>query len=97
MSWGLMSNGAWDYPANTRGYTSSIVFEYVSSGNELRYAFSLMPTLANGNEMNWNIRKAGSNTMEYTRKYSIIGESGALRLLTFYTRRIWAIMTRVSL
>jgi len=30
MSWGLMSNGAWDYPANTRGYTPSIVLEYVN-------------------------------------------------------------------
>lgn len=25
-----MSNGAWDYPANTRGYTPSAIIEYVS-------------------------------------------------------------------
>ena len=43
MCWALMDNGAWDYPANTRGYSPSIVLEFVSSRNELRYGFSLVP------------------------------------------------------
>jgi high affinity Mn2+ porin len=85
ISWGLMNNGAWDFPANTKGYTPSIVLEYISPENELRYAFSLVPTVANGMEMNWNINKAGSNTLEYTHNYTIDSQKGAMRLVTFFT------------
>lgn len=85
MSWALMSNGAWDFPANTKGYTPSLVAEYVTSKHELRYGFSLVPTTANGMVMNWNINKAGSHTLEYTYNYSIDGKKGAVRLLSFFT------------
>jgi high affinity Mn2+ porin len=85
MSWGLMSNGAWDYPANTRGYTPSIVLEYVTPLNELRYGLSLMPLEANGLKMNWDLNKAQSQTLEFTRHYSLTGKQGKVRFLTFYT------------
>ena len=83
MSWALMSNGAWDFPANTRGYTPSIVLEWVTPKNELRYGFSLLPTSANGMNMNWDISNAGSHTLEYTHNYSLLGGKGALRLVSF--------------
>ena len=83
MSWALMNNGAWDFPANTRGYTPSIVLEWVTPKNELRYDFSLLSLVANGMEMNWNLSKAGSHTLEYTHNYSLSGEKGVLRLVTF--------------
>ena len=85
MSWGLMNNGAWDYPANTRGYTPSLVLEYITPKHEFRYGFSLMPLTANGNDMNWDISKSGSHTLEYTHRHMIGGKRGAIRLLTFYT------------
>lgn len=85
MSWGLMANGAWDYPANTRGYTPSIVLEYVSPKHELRYGISLVPVTANGNEMNWNVSKANSQTLEYTHRHTIGGKAGAIRALAFFT------------
>ncbi len=81
MSWALMSNGAWDYPANTKGYTPGIVIEYVAPQHEIRYAFALVPTTRNGMTMNWNISKAGSHSLEYTYKWN----SGALRFLSFFT------------
>jgi high affinity Mn2+ porin len=85
MSWGLMNNAAWDFPANTRGYTPSVIIEYVNPRNELRYGFSLVGVEANGMKMNWNIDKAGSNTLEYTHHYSLKGANGTIRLLSFYT------------
>ena len=85
MSWGLMSNGAWDYPANTRGYTQSVVLEYVNQKNEFRYGFSLIPTTANGSVMNWDMAKAGSHTLEYTHRYTLGKRDGAIRLLGFFT------------
>lgn len=85
MSWGLMANGAWDYPANTRGYTPSIVLEYVTQKHELRYAISLMPLKANGNDMNWDVSEANSQTLEYTHRHTIKGMEGAIRALVFFT------------
>ena len=85
MAWSLMDNGAWDYPANTRGYTPSLVLEYISPKNEIRYALSLVPVTANGNEMNSNISKANSNTLEYTHNHQIHGKPGAIRILGFFT------------
>lgn len=84
MSWGLMDNGAWDYPADTRGYTPSIVLEYVTPQYELRYGLSLLPKEANGSVMNWEISKANSSTLEYTRKYKLKNRAGALRVLGFF-------------
>jgi len=85
MSWGLMDNGAWDYAANTRGYTPSIVLEYVTPTDEIRYGISLVPKEANGNDMNWEVKKASSQALEYTHRYKIKGKDGAIRLLAFYT------------
>jgi high affinity Mn2+ porin len=85
MSWGLMDNGAWDFPANTRGYTPSVVLEYVTPKNELRYAISLVPLVANGTDMNWNISKANSSSLEFTHRYSLSGKDGAVRLLSYLT------------
>ena len=85
MSWALMDNGAWDYPANTRGYTPSVVLEYVTPRHEIRYGISLMPQKANGNDMNWDLSKSASHTLEYTRKFEINHQKGAIRLLGFYT------------
>jgi high affinity Mn2+ porin len=85
MSWALMSNGAWDYPANTKGYTPSVILEYVTPKYELRYGFSLVPKSANGMIMNWNISKAGSNTLEYTQNYTLDGKNGTFRILSFFT------------
>ena len=85
MNWGLMGNGAWDYPANTRGYVPSIILEYITPKNEVRFGVSLLPTVANGLPMNWNVSKSNSVTLEYTRNYTFSGRKGAIRFLTFLT------------
>jgi high affinity Mn2+ porin len=85
MCWALMDNGAWDYPANVRGYTPSIVLEFVSPRNEIRYGFSLVPMVANGSDMNWHILEANSSTLEYTYRYKLSKRKGAIRLLGFFT------------
>ena len=84
MCWSLMDNGAWDYPANTRGYTPSIVLEYVTPKNELRYAISLEPLEANGNDMDWKINKANAHSLEYAHRYFLKGKPGAVRFLGYF-------------
>lgn len=84
LSWALMSNGAWDYPANTRGYTPSLVLEYVTPRNEIRYGFSLQPKEANGPDVSWKVRDYGAHTLEGTHRYQYRNRPGAVRLLAFY-------------
>lgn len=83
LSWGLMSNGAWDYPANTRGYTPSLMLEYVSPKFEMRYGISMMPTTANGNVMDGNVGKANGQTVEFKYKYSVGKQQGKISVLGF--------------
>ena len=84
LSWGLMSNGAWDYPANTRGYTPSAIVEYISPKFEARYAISMVPVTANGNVMDNHIAKANANSLELKYKYKIKGMAGKVSVLGFY-------------
>jgi len=84
MCWSLMDNGAWDYPANTRGYTPSIVLEYVTPKNEIRYAVSLEPLEANGSDMDWKINKASAHSLEYTHRYFLEEKPGAIRFLGYF-------------
>ncbi len=83
MSWGLMGNGAWDYPANTRGYTPGIIFEYVSPLREVCYAAALLPEDANGSDMNTSIGKSSAHSLEYTMNITHGSKAGVLRLLFF--------------
>ena len=48
MGWAMMYNGAWDYPADTRGYTWGWVHELHTRNWSLRYASAAMPKVANG-------------------------------------------------
>jgi high affinity Mn2+ porin len=85
LSWALMENGAWDYPANTKGYSPSVVIEFVTPVHHLRYGVSLVSTTPNGMVMNWNLTKAGSHTIEYTYNYHIAAKNGTTRLLSYLT------------
>jgi hypothetical protein len=48
MNWTVDNNGAWDYAANTRGYTDGIVAQYIDPAFKARYAIGAMPIVANG-------------------------------------------------
>jgi high affinity Mn2+ porin len=85
LSWGLMSNGAWDYPANVRGYTPGVVLRFVSPRWELRYAAALMPHEANSNNMDWHINKSLSQSLEGGYNYSIHNRTGHIYGLLFFT------------
>ena len=51
MNWSLMGNGAWDYPANTRGYTMGAVVQALYKDWAFRTALTTVPIEANGPEL----------------------------------------------
>jgi hypothetical protein len=51
MNWSLINNGAWDYAADTRGYTVGAALEWIHPDWALRIGSFQMPTVANGPDL----------------------------------------------
>jgi hypothetical protein len=57
-NWTLDNNGGYDYAADTRGYTVGAVVEYQDRAWGARAAVALMPRVANGIDLDWNVGRA---------------------------------------
>jgi len=64
LNWTVDNNGAWDYAADTRGYTYAFIAEYDDADWTVRGALALMPTVANGIDLQWNLRRARGENYE---------------------------------
>ena len=69
MNWSLMGNGAWDYPANTRGYTIGAVVQAVYNNWAFRTAITTVPIEANGPELQFKFGKAMGLVWEIERAH----------------------------
>ncbi len=86
MNWSLMSGGAWDYPANTRGYTYGLTAELIKKNWSIKGAVTMTPETANGPYMDMNIGNAHSETLEFDKNVNINNKKGVVRLIGFYTQ-----------
>ena len=84
LNWSLMSNGAWDYPADVRGYTIGAMAEYRHYDWSIRLASTLEPTEANGAVLNEDWSKANGTTLEIEKNYKIGRLEGTIRALGFF-------------
>jgi hypothetical protein len=85
-NWALWENGAWDYPADTRGYTLGGAGELYLHAWVLRLGIFQEPKVANGLELEHDLRKAAAYTGELERDYALQGRKGAIRVLAFANR-----------
>jgi high affinity Mn2+ porin len=89
LNWTADNNGAWDYAADTRGYTYAFVTEYDDVKWSARYAIALMPTVANGTDLEWNLRRASGQNVELEYRKTPLAflvapeRKGTVRLLGF--------------
>lgn len=83
MAWGVMYNGAWDYPADTRGYTWGWVHEFHTRNWSLRYSSAAEPKVANGPQFDRRLFRDRGDTFEGERRYHIGNRPGAIRLLGY--------------
>jgi high affinity Mn2+ porin len=89
LNWTVDNSGSWDYAADTRGYTYAAVAEYVDKNWSARYGVALMPTVANGVDLDWNLRRASGQNMEFELRKSLLGSlvrpdrKGTVRVLGF--------------
>ena len=89
MNWGLFQNTAWDFAADTRGYSNGVALSYVRPGAVLRVGSFQMPRRANGNVFDANLGRAQGTQAELTVTPTAFGlgdRTPTGRLLGYYTR-----------
>jgi high affinity Mn2+ porin len=80
LNWSLWNNTAFDYAANTRGYTDGVMAAYISPAWSLRYGIYRMPLFANGQTME-TLNRANEQDLELTLSPPSLGT--VVRLLAF--------------
>jgi high affinity Mn2+ porin len=83
LSWGLWASAAYDYPADTRGYTWGAAADLSIGWWSLRAGIFLEPQYSNLMPMEWRIDKARGLVTEFEGRYKLMGKDGAARILVF--------------
>jgi len=84
MNWAAVNNGAFDYAADTRGYTYGLVAELYAGNRVARFGEMLMPTVANGITLDWNIARARGENFEVEYHPALIPKrASVVRALSF--------------
>ncbi|HYM23980.1 MAG TPA: carbohydrate porin [Vicinamibacterales bacterium] len=83
MNWTVDNNGAYDYAADTRGYTWGAIVEYHDRGWAVRFGEMLMPKVANGIDMDWDVARARAENLEIEWRPAVLGRPATIRALTY--------------
>ena len=86
LNWALMDNGAWDYPANAKGYTGGAAVEWHQSRRTLRWGVFMEPAVANGRALDEHLSRALSQVAEWEERFTVGTRAGAVRALLFWNR-----------
>jgi hypothetical protein len=87
MNWTVDNNGAWDYAADTRGYTVGGMAEYDDRSWSIRYGLFAMPTVANGIDMDWAFSRAHGQNGEFELRHSFVPLRKGVTRILFYANR----------
>jgi high affinity Mn2+ porin len=83
-NWSVDQNGAWDYAADTRGYTVGVVADYEDRNWGFRFGEGLMPKVANGIDLVWRPWQVHAENWEYELRHGVVPKkSGVIRLLAY--------------
>ena len=83
-NWTIDNNGAWDYAADTRGYTVGLLADYEDRNWGFRFSEALMPKVANGIDLVWRPWQVHGENFEYELRRGLIpGKAGVVRVLAY--------------
>lgn len=88
LNWSLLTHGAFDYAADTRGYTWGATIEYYDNDWVYRYGRYLEPQESNGQALDSRIMRHYGEQAEIEHAHQIDGQPGKLRLLVFHNRMV---------
>jgi high affinity Mn2+ porin len=83
-NWTVDNSGAWDYAADTRGYTYAGVIEYQDYNWGARYVLAAMPVVANGIDLDWAFSRASGQNWEFELRHGWLPKrEGTQRVLAY--------------
>ena len=83
-NWTVDNNGAYDYAADTRGYTVGATADYEDRNWGFRFSEALMPKVANGIDLVYRPWQVHAENWEYELRRGVIpGKPGVVRLLAY--------------
>ncbi len=84
MNWTVDNNGAYDYAADTRGFTFAAMIEYHDRRWAARFAEALMPKIANGIHLDADLSRAHSENFEFELHGTVMRhQESVIRFLAF--------------
>jgi high affinity Mn2+ porin len=83
-NWGLWEDAAWDYPADTKGYTDGLTLELYQPNWTLRYGIFRPPANANGGQLDTDWRRAFDQVLEFEQRYTAFGQPGVVRPMGYF-------------
>lgn len=86
LNWTLMASGAFDYAADSRGYTTGIAYEYYTGNYVFRYGRFMQPRESNGLPLDPKLLEHYGDQVEIERSHEIDERPGKVRLLMFHNR-----------
>ncbi len=86
LGWAVMYNGAWDYPADVRGYTWGWVHVVQLGKWSFRYASATMPRVANGLRFDRRLLRNRGDVFEVEKRWEVHSHPGVVRLLNYENR-----------
>ncbi len=86
MSWAMMANEAWDYPADSLGYTTGLAAELNQAEWAFRYGFFQVPRSSNGTAQDSHYLDAWAMVLELERRFHLLDHLGTVRVLGYLNR-----------
>jgi len=84
LNWSLLTHGAYDFAADSRGYSWGLALEYRHDDDwTLRAGRSLQPRESNGLKLDRRFFSHYGDQVELERRYSAYGRPGTVRLLAY--------------
>ncbi|MES2280468.1 MAG: carbohydrate porin [Pseudomonadota bacterium] len=90
LNWSFMTHGAWDYPADARGYTTGAIIEYRTPAWSIRAGRAMQPRESNGLPLDRSLTRQYGDQIELDGNLPVALPAGAMRgrLLLFRNRII---------
>lgn len=83
INWSIMTHGAYDFAADSRGYTWGLAVEYVDDAWTLRGGRFAQPRMSNGLALDPKLQRRFGDQLELEHAYQVGALAGKARLLVF--------------
>ncbi|MBC7649527.1 MAG: carbohydrate porin [Vitreoscilla sp.] len=88
MNWSFLTHGAYDFAADSRGYSWGAAFEYYRGDWAVRAGRFMMPRDSNGLVLDRALARRYGDQLELEKAYTALGQPGKARLLVFRNQAI---------